>query len=313
MAVPALEPYVRRFAELFGFRPASRWRDERNGYDGVVLEIPGSSDVDWEVLAPYRKDCHLHRFLESSLGPGLHHVAFEVRDLRAAADELRAAGIEPWTPGAAGQDAAGNDGDGDDGDHDELFIHPRRGGHGFLFQLYAAGVPSWRPEGSAAEPPPDAEPARDAPPVPAHTLGIKAINHLSHAHPDRAALSAWYEDVLGMGTCYRSPDGEHAPFSTQVLETPTGQMRWEVLQPGAPASFVQRFLEARGPAMHHVAFEVWDWACALDACAHHGVPTFGQREGETGGARWHEAFIHPRHSGGVLAQIFWQERPGVWI
>ena len=310
MAVPALEPYVRRFAELFGFRPASRWRDERNGYDGVVLEIPGSSDVDWEVLAPYRKDCHLHRFLESSLGPGLHHVAFEVRDLRAAADELRAAGIEPWTPGAAGQDAAGNDGDGDDGDHDEA-VHPPAARRPRLpVPALRCRRPLVAPRGFRGR-----APARRRA-RPRRAAGARAhARYQGHqpAHPDRAALSAWYEDVLGMGTCYRSPDGEHAPFSTQVLETPTGQMRWEVLQPGAPASFVQRFLEARGLAMHHVAFEVRDWARALDACAHHGVPTFGQRGGETGGARWHEAFIHPRHSGGVLAQIFWQEPPGVWI
>ena len=310
MAAPALEPHVRPFVELFGFRPAGRWRDERNGYDGVLLEVPGSSDVDWEVLAPYREDCYLHRFLDGPAGPGLHHVAFELRDLGAAADELRAAGIEPWTPAAAGEGADGGD--------DELFIHPRRGGHGFLFQLYAAGVPAWRPEGSDAEPPPDTDPdaerrPAEAPPGPRNTLGIKAINHLSHAHPDRAVLSAWYEHVLGMRTCHRSPDGEGAGFSTQVLETPTGQMRWEVLQPDGPSSFVQRFLDVRGPAMHHVAFEVEDWARALDACAHHGVPTFGEREGETDGARWREAFIHPRHSGGVLAQIFWQERPGSWI
>jgi hypothetical protein len=45
----------------------------------------------------------------------------------------------------------------------------------------------------------------------------------------------------------------------------------------------------------------------------HGVKPFGERSGEREGARWNEAFIHPRDTGGMLVQIFWQERPDTWI
>ena len=65
--------------------------------------------------------------------------------------------------------------------------------------------------------------------------------------------------------------------------------------------------------MHHVAFQVADWQRALDACVFHDVPVFGVRDGVTDGALWHEAFIHPRFTGGVLVQFFWEERPGIWI
>ncbi|MCH7961183.1 MAG: VOC family protein, partial [Planctomycetes bacterium] len=93
----------------------------------------------------------------------------------------------------------------------------------------------------------------------------------------------------------------------------TRQMRWELIEPQGEDSFVARFIEARGPSIHHVTFEVGDWKRAIAACAHHGVPIFGAREGETDGGTWREAFIHPRHTGGFLAQFFWQERPGLWI
>lgn len=292
MAVPDLDAQVTLLEGFFGFHRTDGWVQDRAGYRGASLHVPGSSAVAWEVLAPDREDCYIQRFLDGPNGPGLHHVALQVPDVGAAADELRGLGIEPWGPALPEPDGWG-----------ETYIHPRRGGHGFLFQFYQSGETAPRHDPGRWFPPPDAP----------HTLGITAVNHLSHAHPDREQLGTWYERVFGMRTFHQSPGVEQADFLTRVLETPTGQMRWEILQPARPDSFVQRFLDARGPAMHHVTFEVGDWERAVLACEHHGVPTFGDRAGVTDGARWREAFIHPRYTGGFLAQIFWEERPGVWI
>ena len=294
MAAPAIEPQVRLLESLFGFRREGEFDHPGAGFRGVTLTVPGRSGIRWEVLAPLGDGSHVQRFLDGPHGPGLHHLAFEVPDIEAATLELRALGIEPWEGRSAGEEG-----------FRETYIHPRRGGNGLLFQLFEADERApWR--GVERQP---------APPAPAvdGALGIKAINHLAHAHPNREWLSLWYEQVFGMRTFHRSAGGEHAGFSTQVLETRTAQTRWEVLQPEGERSFVQRFLDARGPAPHHVAFEVGHWDQALAACAQHGVPTFGEREGETDGARWQECFIHPRHTGGLLAQFFWQERPGIWI
>jgi 4-hydroxyphenylpyruvate dioxygenase-like putative hemolysin len=83
--------------------------------------------------------------------------------------------------------------------------------------------------------------------------------------------------------------------------------------PAGQDSFVARFLERRGPSIHHVTFEVADWERAVAACARHDVTLFGERTGETRGVTWREAFIHPRDTGGLLVQFFWQAEPGVWI
>ena len=291
MAVRELAPHVDVLRRLFGFQPVGDWVVEGEGYEGVKLQVPGRSGVAWEVLAPHGPDSYLARFLDGPNGPGLHHVAFDVPDVGEAVERLRALGIEPW-----GQPSP-------DGHWPEAYIHPRRGGNGFLYQLYSSGSGAPWHRADVVEPTSDAE----------GTLGITAINHLAHAHADRETLAAWYEQVLGMRTIHRSQDGD-SEFLTQVLEMPGRQMRWEIIQPGRPGSFVQRFLDARGPAMHHVTFEVGDWARALAACEQHGVPIFGERAGvEHGGGRWNEAFIHPRHTGGFLAQFFWEERPGTWI
>jgi methylmalonyl-CoA epimerase len=315
MAVAELDPQIDLLQRLFGFRYAGRFEEE--SFFGANLEVPGSSNLGWEVLAPNGEQSYLRRFLEGPHGPGLHHVALRVPDIQAAAAELRAEGIAPWgvrepeddaaegadqPPPLAPAPSAGFDaaGEAEDATRGVAYIHPRQGGYGFLYQLYA-GEP-WH-EATAFHD--DGE----------HTLGIKAVNHLAHAHADRDELAAWYTRVFGMQLAYRSPEetAEATGFRTAVLDVPGRQLRFEVIAPAGSDSFIQRFLERRGPAMHHVTFEVEDWERARAACAHHDVQIFGERAGETDGVPWREAFIHPRSTGGMLTQFFWQAEPGVWI
>ncbi|MSQ30971.1 MAG: hypothetical protein EXR64_02950 [Dehalococcoidia bacterium] len=291
MAVPELAPQVDLLERLFGFRAGERFRSE-DGYLGIHLAMPGSSDIGWEVLAPSSPTSPLHRFLEGPTGPGLHHLAIRVRDIGQAAEALRVEGAQPWSGGEEGADA----------EPEVIYIHPRGGGHGFLYQLYEGEPGNAEPVERAAD---DAD---------GHTLGIKALNHLSHAYSGCDELGDWYERLFGMETIHRSEgDGADTGFRTRVLEHATRQIRFEIIEPASAASFIQRFLERRGPGMHHATFEVADWERAVSACAYHNVPIFGERAGTTYGVPWREAFIHPRHTGGMLVQFFWQAEDGAWI
>lgn len=319
MAVPEIEPQVELLEALFGFRYAGRF--EEDGFVGANMDIPGTSGLSWELIAPDGPDSYLRRFLDGPQGAGIHHLTLRVRDLSQAVDALRAEGVEPWgvpadpaaVPSFLGSTSAaepreptpplaeGMDESSADLDRDVAYIHPRRGGHGFLFQLYA-GEPWHTPE------PFDDDRA--------NTLGIIAVNHLAHAYPARMELADWYMRLFGMSLVHAPPESVVPPasgFRTAVVEASTGQLRVEVIAPSAPESFVARFLERRGPSIHHVTFEVEDWDRAVAACAHHGVEVFGERDGETRGVAWREAFIHPRNTGGMLVQFFWQAEPGVWI
>lgn len=289
MAVPALDPQIDFLTRVLGFHFLDRYESDE-GYFAANFDVPGRSALGWEVLMPNNPESYIHRFLKGASGPGLHHVALQVRSIHEAAEAIRAEGVEPW--GYRERDEVESGGG-------VIYLHPRSGGHGFLFQLYSGGP--WH-EAHAFDD--EGE----------HTLGITAVDHLSHAHPDRSELGDHYERLFGMKTIFTSPgDGSDTGFTTRVLEANTGQLRFEVIQPAGPASFVQKFLEARGPSMHHVTFEVGDWERAVSACAHHAIPIFGERGGQTNGARWREAFIHPKYTGGMLVQFFWQERPGIWI
>ena len=287
-AVPDLQPQVDLLERLFGFRAGERFESDE-GYLGVYLAMPGRTDIGWEVIAPNHATSPLHRFLEGPAGAGLHHVTIHVRDTAQAAEAIRAEGSDPWAGGVV---APGEE-------PDVIYLHPRGGGHGFLYQLYE-GAP-WH----AAAAPEDDVPT---------TLGIVALNHLSHAHASRDELGDWYERLFGFETVYESGAlGVETGFQTRVLEHPTDQLRVEVIEPASATSFIQRFLERRGPGMHHVTFEVGDWDRAVNACALHDVPIFGERAGTTDDVPWREAFIHPRYTGGVLVQFFWQAEPGAWV
>lgn len=291
MAVPALDPQIDLLERLFGFRLANKF-DSDEGYFGANIEIPGRSGLQWELIAPRGEDSYLHRFLAGPTGPGLHHMALQIESAPQAAEVIRADGAEPWG-------FREPEGDGDDDGRGMVYLHPRSGGRGYLWQMYA-GDP-WH----VAEPYEDDR---------ADTLGIIAVNHLAHATHDRDELAGWYERMFGCRTVYVSPgDGLGAGFRTRVLEAATGQVRFEMIEPAGDASFIAKYLDQRGEGMHHITFEVGDWERALAACRTHDVPTFGERAGVREGARWSEAFIHPKHTGGMLTQFFWQERPGIWI
>lgn len=81
-----------------------------------------------------------------------------------------------------------------------------------------------------------------------------------------------------------------------------GDGRVELLASLAADTPVGRFLEQRGPGMHHLAFEVDDVAAELDRLAAGGAELIDEcpRPGLEGRD---VAFIHPHATGGVLAEL----------
>lgn len=77
------------YERLFGYRPYKRERVESEGVETVFLDAGGAK---LELLEATRPDSPVASFLEKR-GEGLHHVAFEVRDVRAEHRRLREAGF----------------------------------------------------------------------------------------------------------------------------------------------------------------------------------------------------------------------------
>lgn len=293
--VPDPEPQVELLRRLFGFRPTHRWDNPDAGTRGVRMTVPGSWGHTWMVLAPSGQDSALRSWLDEHGGrPGLHHVGVEVPDLDVAVAELEERGIKP-TDGVAGRWV-------------EASLTPPEHGPGVLFRIRGPGTLAMCGD-DGAEP---AEPAESTEPD-AGSLGVVALDHVCQAFRDRDELARWYAGLAGFVQVWRTPIDEHPDMADLVLNIPGSSICWEVIMPRGADSFIERFLARNGPAAHHVTFEVADWERAMEACRRHGVEPFDDAAGVTDGARWRHAFLHPKQTGGILVQLFWEERPGVWV
>ena len=77
----------------------------------------------------------------------------------------------------------------------------------------------------------------------------------------------------------------------------------ELVKPTTNDSGVARYLEKRGPGMHHLCFEVEDIQAKLDQLKAQGVQLINETATELGNGT-KIAFIHPKSSNGVLVELY---------
>jgi methylmalonyl-CoA/ethylmalonyl-CoA epimerase len=90
VAVADLDEAIETYRRLFGAELEHRDVVPDQGVEAASLRAGGSRV---ELLAPTADDSPVGKFL-ARRGPGMHHVAYEVADIRAALAELAAAGAE---------------------------------------------------------------------------------------------------------------------------------------------------------------------------------------------------------------------------
>jgi cell division protease FtsH len=90
LAVVDLDEAVRTYERFFGGRLEHRARVDDQGVEAASIRV-GESRV--ELLAPLGDDTPVGKFL-AMRGPGMHHVAYEVDDVRSAIAQLAKAGAE---------------------------------------------------------------------------------------------------------------------------------------------------------------------------------------------------------------------------
>ncbi len=81
-----------------------------------------------------------------------------------------------------------------------------------------------------------------------------------------------------------------------------GPVPLELIEPTSHDSGVARFLERRGPGLHHIAYRTEDIEAELERLRNAGWRLID--EAPRTGARGHRvAFIHPDATGGVLVEL----------
>ena len=76
----------------------------------------------------------------------------------------------------------------------------------------------------------------------------------------------------------------------------------ELIRPLAPDNGVARFIERRGPGLHHIAYRTSDVAKLMDELAAEGY-RFTSPGPMTGRGGHRIAFMHPKSAGGVLVEL----------
>src|ERR671932_2121063 len=90
VAVADLDEAVSTYERLFGAELEQRETVPEQGVEAAALRV-GEGRV--ELLASLGEETPVGKFL-AKRGPGMHHVAYEVPDVRAALDELAEQGAE---------------------------------------------------------------------------------------------------------------------------------------------------------------------------------------------------------------------------
>jgi len=129
-------------------------------------------------------------------------------------------------------------------------------------------------------------------------LKIKRIDHVAIAVNDIEEAKARWQEAFGLVS--REQEVVEAQKTEAVL-IPIGESNIELIAPRGNDGLA-KFLEKRGPGLHHVAIEVEGIESALAFLKGLGVPLID--ETPRAGARGHKvAFVHPKATGGVLVEL----------
>lgn len=129
-------------------------------------------------------------------------------------------------------------------------------------------------------------------------LKIKKIDHIAIAVANIDETLAKYKTAFGLEVSERAVV---ASQKTEAALLPVGETSIELIEPKGNDALA-RFLEKKGPGLHHIAIEVEGIEDALVFLKAIGVPLID--ESPRIGARGHKvAFVHPKATGGVLIEL----------
>jgi methylmalonyl-CoA/ethylmalonyl-CoA epimerase len=123
------------------------------------------------------------------------------------------------------------------------------------------------------------------------------LAHVGIAVQTLAGILPFYRDVLGM-----PPVPLDDADGARIAGLAAGEPLVELLEAADPASPIARFVERRGPGIHHLCFAVEDLDATLDRCRAHGIRLIDATP-RIGAEGKRIAFLHPASTGGVLVEL----------
>ncbi len=130
---------------------------------------------------------------------------------------------------------------------------------------------------------------------------IGRLNHVAIAVPDLEAATAKYHDGLGAKVSAPQALPEHG---VTVVFVELENSKVELLHPLGEGSPIASFLD-KNPAggMHHMCFEVSDWAAAAETLIQSGARVLGDGTPKIGAHGLPVLFLHPKDFDGTLIEL----------
>lgn len=125
------------------------------------------------------------------------------------------------------------------------------------------------------------------------------IDHIAIAVPDLDAAIAWYADTFGATVTHREIVESDGVEEALIKVADSYIQLTAATRPDSP---IAKFLEKRGPGLHHVGYRVDDCAAALEAVKAQGWQVIDEvpRPGSRGTT---VAFVHPKTALGTLIEL----------
>src|SRR5258708_36072102 len=125
------------------------------------------------------------------------------------------------------------------------------------------------------------------------------ISHLGIATKGIDEALKFWGDALGLENIHTEIVVDQ---KVRVAMLPIGESRIELLEATSEDSPISRFLEKRGPGIHHIAVRVDNIRIALAHLKQKGARLIDE-EPRNGAGGCLVAFVHPSSTGGVLLEL----------
>ena len=132
------------------------------------------------------------------------------------------------------------------------------------------------------------------------------IDHLGIAVKSLSEARKFYQ-ALGLEVM---PEETVEAEKVRAAMVPVGESRIELLEPTSPDSTIARFLEKRGPGLHHVALHVNDLSGTVERLKAAGTRLVSD-DIKIGAGGHLYVFVHPSSTGGVLLELVEDAPEGV--
>ena len=129
---------------------------------------------------------------------------------------------------------------------------------------------------------------------------ITRIHHIALVTPSLDEATGFWAEALGLTVSQQHREEEQ---QVDVAFLPVGESNIELISPFVEDNGVAKYLQKRGPGIHHLCLEVDDIEEALQRLRAHNVPLIDEQPRLNSKGR-KMAFIHPKGTGGVLVELY---------